>query len=182
MKSAFLSLYNIRRIRKYPPFEAAKSLVQSFVISRIDHCNAILYGLPAIHVNRLQRVQNAAARLLTNTPRYSHITPVIHWLPVKFRIIFKVNLLTFKALHGLAPAYLSDIVSFKGDSNYNLRSNFSNLLARPAIRSAKTTGDRAFSVAAPFLWNSLPESLRAVSSVNIFKKQLKTCLFKQAYC
>ena len=128
--------------------------------------------MPAIHVNRLQRVQNAAARLLTNTPRYSHITPVminLHWLPVKFRIIFKVNLLTFKALHGLAPAYLSDIMLFKGDSNYNLRSNFSYLLARPAIRSAKTTGDRAFSVAAPFLWNSLPESLTAVSSVNIFK-------------
>ena len=152
--------------------EAVKSLVQAFVISRIDYCNAILYGLPAIHVNRLQRVQNAATRLLTNTPRYSHITPVminLHWLPVKFRIIFKVNLLTFKALHGLAPAYLSDIMLFKGDSNYNLRSNFSYLLARPAIRSAKTTGDRAFSVAAPFLWNSLPESLRAVSSVNIFK-------------
>ena len=127
-QSAFFSLYNIRRIRKYLPFEAAKSLVQAFVISRIDYCNAILYGLPAIHVNRLQRVQNAAARLLTNTPRYSQITPVminLHWLPVKFRIIFKV-----KALHGLAPAYLSDIISFKGDSNYNLRSIFSNLLAR----------------------------------------------------
>ena len=157
--------------------------MQAFVISRIDYCNAILYGLPAIHVNRLQRVQNAAARLLTNTPLYSHITPVminLHWLPVKFRIIFKVNLLTFKALHGLAPAYLSDI-SFKGDSNHNLRSNFSNLLARPVIRSAKTTGDRVFSVAAPFLWNSLPENLGAISSVNIFK-QLKTYLFKQVYC
>ena len=152
--------------------EAVKSLVQAFVISRIDYCNAILFGLPAIHVNRLQRVQNAAARLLTNTPRYSHIIPVminLHWLSVKFRIIFKVNLLTFKALHGLAPAYFSDLISFKGDSNYNLRSNFSNLLAHPAIRSAKTTGDRAFSVAAQFLWNSLPESLRTVSSVNIFK-------------
>ena len=66
--------------------------------------------------------------------------------------------MTFKALHGLAPAYLSNNISFKGNSN--LRSKyFSNLLARPAIRSAKTTGDRASSVAAPFLWNSLPESL-----------------------
>ena len=160
-QSAFFSLYNIRRIRKYLPFEAAKSLVQAFVISRIDYCNAVLYGLPAILVNRLQRVQNAAARLLTNTPRYSHITPVminLHWLPVKFRIIFKVNLMTSKALHGLAPAYLSNIVSFKGNSNYNLRSNFRNSLARPAIRSAKTTGDRAFSVVAPFLWNSLPKN------------------------
>ena len=82
-----------------------------------------------------------------NTLRYSHITPAminLHLLPVKFRIIFKVNLMTFKALHGLAPAYLSDIKSLKVNSNYNLRSNFSNLVARPAIRSAKTTGDRAF--------------------------------------
>ena len=130
MAISFLSLYNIRRIRKYLLFEAAKSLVQALVISRIDYCNAILYGLPAVHVNRLQRVQNATARLLTNTQRYSHITPIminLHWLPVKFRIIFKVNLMTFKALHGLAPAYLSDIISFKGNSNFNLRLNFSNL-------------------------------------------------------
>ena len=68
-QSAFFSLYNIRRIRKYLPFEAAKSLEQAFATSRIDYCNAILYGLPAIHVNGLQRVQNAAARLLANTPR-----------------------------------------------------------------------------------------------------------------
>ena len=99
----------------------------------------------------------------------------LHWLPVKFRFIFKVNLLTFKALHGLAPTYLSDITSFKGDSNHNLRSNFSNLLVIYLFY-------RAFSVAAPFLWNSLPESPRVVSSVNIFKKQMKTYLFKQAYC
>ena len=89
--------------------------------------------------------------------------------------------MTFKALHGLAPASLSTFISFKGNSSYNLRSNFSHLLARLAIRSAKTTGDIAFSVAAPIIWNSLPESLRPVISVNIFKKQLKTDLFKQAY-
>ena len=74
----------------------------------------MLYGFPAVYVNRLQRVQNAAARLLTNTPRYSHITSMminLHWLPVKFTIIFKVNLMTFKALHGLAPAYLSPLPS-----------------------------------------------------------------------
>ena len=135
------------------PLKDAKSLVRALVIGRIDYCNAILFCLPPIHVNRLQRIQNAATRSLTNTPRYSHITTVLinlHWLPVKFRIIFKVNLMTFKPLHGLAPAYLSNIISFKGNSNYNLRSNFSNLLAHPAIRSAKATGDRAFSVAAPF--------------------------------
>ena len=70
--------------------EAAKTLIQALVISRLDHCNSILYGIPAIQTNKLQRVQNTAARLLTNTPRYSHITTVmvdLQWLSVKFRII-----------------------------------------------------------------------------------------------
>ena len=146
-QSAVYSLHNIRRIRKYLPLKAAKTLVQAMVISRIDYCNAILYGSLAIHIRKLQRVQNAAARLLANTARFSHITPVIldlHWLPVEFRIIFKMILMTFKALHGLAPPYLSDMLSYKAHLRYNLRCNDSNMLVRPAIRSARTTGDRAF--------------------------------------
>ena len=92
-QSAFYYIYNVRPIRIFLSFEAAKTLIQALVISRLDYCNSILYGIPAIQTNKLQRVQNAAARLLTNTPRFSHITPVmvdLHWLPVKFRIIFKV--------------------------------------------------------------------------------------------
>ena len=75
-QSAFYYFYNIR-IGKFLSFEAAKTLVQALVISRLDYCNSVLYGIPAIHTNKLQRVQNAAARLLTNKPRYSHITPVV---------------------------------------------------------------------------------------------------------
>jgi hypothetical protein len=103
-----------------------------------------LYGLPAIHINTLQRAQNAAARLITNTPRFSHITPVmieLHWLPVKFRIIYKVILFICKAMHGTAPAYLNNLIYFK-QSRYNLRSISNNLLARPEIKSGKTTGDQ----------------------------------------
>ena len=88
----------------------------------ISYCNSVLYGIPAIHTNKLQRVQNAAGRLLTNKPRYSHITPVmvdLHWLPVRFRIIFKVILFTFKAVHGTAPTYITNLLSFK-QSRYNL--------------------------------------------------------------
>lgn len=90
-QSAFYYIYNIRRIRKFLSFEAAKTLIQALVISRLDYCNLVLYGIPAIQTNKLQSVQNAATRLLTNTSRYSHITTVmveLHWLPVKFRIIF----------------------------------------------------------------------------------------------
>ena len=137
-QSAFYSLYNISRIRKYLPLEAAKTLVQAMVINRIDYCNAILYGLPAIHIRKLQCVQNAAARLLANTTRYSHITPVmidLHWLPVEFRIIFKMILMTFKPLHGLTPPYLSNMLSYKAHLRYNSRCDDSNMLVRPAIRS-----------------------------------------------
>ena len=62
-QSAFYFIYNIRRIRKFLSFEAAKTLVQALVISCLDYCNSVLYGIPAIHTNKLQRVQNATARL-----------------------------------------------------------------------------------------------------------------------
>ena len=103
----------------------------------------------------------------------------LHWLPVKARIQFKILLITFKAIHGLAPKYLCDLLTFKS-SLYNLRSSGSILLSMPAVRS-KTLGDRAFMVAAPTLWNSLPKELRAITNVNSFKAHIKTYLFKTLY-
>ena len=81
-------------------------------MGRIDYC--LLFGLPSVHLLKLQRLQNAAARLISNVPRYSHITPVLsslHWLPVKFRTDFKILPLTFKAIYGHAPGYLTDLVA-----------------------------------------------------------------------
>ena len=115
--------------------------------------------------------------------RYSHIAPFIvdlHWLPVEFRIIFKVISFTFKAVLGIAPTYITSLLSFK-QSRYNLRSVGSNTSARPEIKSSKTTGDRAFAFAAPFLWNALPPSLRAIHNIISCNKQLKTHLFRKAY-
>ena len=76
-KSGFFHLYNIRRIRKYLSQESARTLVHAFIIGRINHCNSHLFGLPSFHLLKLQRLQNAAARLISNVPRYSHITPVL---------------------------------------------------------------------------------------------------------
>ena len=148
-------------------------LVHSFITSRVDYCNSLLYGLPNYQFNKLQRVLNASARLVCNAPRFCHISPLLrglHWLPVKARIEFKILLITFKAIHGLAPKYLCDLLTFKS-SLYNLRSSDSILLSMPAVRS-KTLGDRAFMVAAPTLWNSLPKELRATTNVNSFKAQI----------
>ena len=91
-----------------------KRIVNAFVISRIDYCNSILYGLPTVEHEKLQRVQNIAARLITGSSRRDHITPVLknlHWLPVKLRITFKILLLTYKILNGQSPSYLTSLIS-----------------------------------------------------------------------
>ena len=107
--NAFYYLYNIRRIRKYLSRRSTETLIHAFVSSRVDYCNSLLYGLPTYQLHKLQRVQNAAARLIFRESRYCHVSPLLfnlHWLPVKFRIDFKILLLTYKAINGLAPFYL----------------------------------------------------------------------------
>ena len=105
----------------------------------------------------------------------------LHWLPVKLRIKYKILLMTFKAIHGLSPDYIKSLVQVKKKSLYNLRSNDEVLLAPPTFKSSKTTGDRAFQVAAPFEWNKLPKSLRLENDLKSFKTKLKTFLFQKAY-
>ena len=131
---------------------------------------------------QLQSIQNIAARLVTLTPKYDHISPVLrrlHWLPISARIEFKVICLTFRIINGLAPAYMRDLVCFK-QTTRSLRSANKMLLVIPKTRT-KMYGDRAFSAIAPRLWNELPQSLREDNNLSKFKKCLKTYLFKKAY-
>ena len=179
--SSFYYIYNIRRIRKYLSHQTAISLIHAFITSKLDNCNSLLYGLPNIHINKLRRVQNAAARLVTNTPRICHITPILkdlHWLPIKYRIEFKIVLLIFKCLYGLAPQYLVDLIAVAAQSIYNLRLRNETLLVPATARCLPTLGDRAFQ---PTLWNSLPAEIRNIKSLTSFKRALKTYFFKIAF-
>ena len=100
--AAFYYLCNIRRIRKYLTKECTETLIHAFISSSLDYCNSLLFGVPECHLHKLQRFQNAAARLIFQESRFCHITPLLkslHWLPVKFRIVFKIILITFKAIH-----------------------------------------------------------------------------------
>uniref|UniRef100_A0A8C2JFA8 Reverse transcriptase domain-containing protein n=1 Tax=Cyprinus carpio TaxID=7962 RepID=A0A8C2JFA8_CYPCA len=181
-KKAFFHLRNIAKLRNMLPVPDAEKLVHAFMTSRLDYCNALLGGCPASSINKLQVVQNAAARVLTRSRKYDHITPILqslHWLPIKFRISYKILLLTYKALNGLAPAYLTSLLPRYNPSR-SLRSQNAGLLIVPRIAKS-TKGGRAFSHLAPKLWNSLPDNVRGSDTLSLFKSRLKTHLFGQAF-
>ena len=181
-KSAFFHLKNISRLCPSLSDSVAETLIHAFISSRLDYCNGVLFGLPNKSIDRLQYVQNSAARVLTRTKRWQHITPTLkrlHWLPVKHRIHYKLLLLIYKSLHALAPQYLANLLNDYTPGR-NLRSADTELLT---IRHAKkrTLGNRAFYVAAPALWNSLPLEICQAPSLDSFKSALLRHLFTQAF-
>ena len=156
--SSFYHIYNIRRIRKYLSRQSAEILVFAFLTSLLDYCNGLLYGLPDCLSNKQQRVQKAWARLIIREQKFCHVTPLIyefHWLPIKYRIEFKILLITFKILNVLGPTYLSSLISLRLPSKYNLRNSRDNLLlSYSRFKSKGTPGDRSFTCAAPKLWKA----------------------------
>ncbi len=113
-KTAFFHLKNISKLRPMLSMSNAEMLINAFMTSRLDYCNALVGGCSACLINKLHMVQNAAARVLTRTRKYNHLSPVmstLQWLPIKHRIDFKIVLITYKALNGLAPQYLSGLLS-----------------------------------------------------------------------
>ena len=182
-QSSYVHLRRIAAIRESLTLPAAEQLILAFISSRLDFCNSLLAGLPQHTLQRLQKVQNAAARLLTRTKTSQHITPILrdlHWLPVNYRIQFKILLLTFKALHGLAPSYIQGKLQYRNLRPGLRSSSSSHILSVPKTRLA-TYGDRAFSSFAPRLWKSLPDESRDEKDLSSFKLHLKTHLFNLAF-
>ena len=157
-------------------------MINCSITSRLDYCNSLLYGAKGYNISQLQLCQNNAARMLSLRRKFDHITPVLkdlHWLPVEQRIEYKVLLLTYKALHGKAPAYISQLLSLYTPTR-PLRSENKNLLRVPRCR-LEGFGRRCFAYAAPSLWNPLPTPVKCASSIDTLKSSLKTYLFNVAY-
>ena len=182
--SAFFYLHNIKSIMKYLHEDSLHTLVHAFVTNRLDYCNSLLHGASKEQIAKVQRVQNAAARLLMNVGKHSHITPILyelHWLPIQARIKFKIILFAFKAVHNLAPSYINSLLTIKSKSSYGLRSNDGLYLEPAKGKMLKTFGARSFQAAAPYLWNRLPHEIRLIESLHKFKKAIKTFLFNEAF-
>ena len=119
-----------------------------------------------------------AARFVTGARKFDHISPLLvqlHWLPISYRVVFKLLLMIFKALNGLAPRYLVEFLQYQNLCR-TLRSNSLELLLQQKFNT-KTYGDRAFSICAPRLWNSIPLDIRKSNSVSTFKKTIKDLPF-----
>ena len=163
-------LRNIAKIRRYMTIDEAKKIVHAFVCSKVDYCNAILYGIKQTTLDKLQRVQDQAARLIDN--RTISITNQtfrdLHWLKIEERVVFKFMLLVHNYFVGKAAAYFTEMLLIKDASKRLLHISFMNTVP----------GRRTFSYASPRLWNRLPEDVRLQDDTDKFKTMLKTVLFR----
>jgi hypothetical protein len=184
VSGCFAALRQLRQIRSAVPTATFHSLVVALVMSRLDYGNGVLIGLPTHLVRRLQSVQNAAARLIFRLRRFDHITDALvslHWLRVPERVVYKIAVLTFKVLHSIAPEYLGPVVRVADlPGRQTLRSASTNRLVVPPFKLS-TIGSRAFPVAGPQVWNSLPENITSAPSLATFRRRLKTHLFNRSH-
>lgn len=179
IRTSYFHLRRIAKIRRHLDQSSCAKAVIAFVTSRVDYHNGLLAGISCKNLDRLQRVQNNAARLVSQSPRHCHITPVLsdlHWLPIRARIDFKILMNVHKAVHSAnAPAYLKDLCSPYTPTRTLRSSSVPHLLS--VSRTKRKIGDRAFKTYACNIWNKLPQSLRDFDDVLSFKNHLKTHFF-----
>ena len=182
-KAVHFHLWNIGRIRKSVTYEACEKIMHDLITFRLDYCSSTLYGVTEAQHQQLQKMFNIAASILTLTPQSNDIETVLletlHWLPVAQCIQYKILLVTFKVLHGLAPQHLSELRKLQV-TEWDTRQTDTNRLHQTVMKTT-TFDDRAFVAAVPTLWNSLPVKMRLVDSINIFKKQTNMHLFPSSH-
>ena len=181
-KAVYLEIRRLRHMSAFVDEGSLKTLASSFILSRLDYCNSLFKNINKEQISKLQKLQNFAAKVILRKSIRDHVTPCLihlHWLPVQYRIDFKLAVLVFKCLNGLAPVYLSNLIE-KYIPPRTLRSSNLNLVTSK-VGVYKKLGDRAFSVSAPAVWNALPLELRRTSTLELFKRNLKTHFFSLCF-
>ena len=179
-RACFLELRKISSIKKFLPREAVIKLVASTILSRLDYCNSVYLGITEEQFDRLQRIQNSAARMILGKRKRDHITPLLrelHWLPVRARCQYKVAVLAYRHFDGsLAPSLDSCLNTFIPTRNLRSANEKSLVVPRYNLKSA---GFRSFRVRAPIIWNALPLEVKNAQNLTSFKRILKSHLFQQ---
>ena len=177
-RTGYYQLWQLRPLLRRLHDDAAKTLIQAFINTRLDYYNSLYYGIADGLMSLMQSVQNAAARLITGVRRCEHITPVLrqlHWLPVRRRVGFKPSTLVYRSLAGTAPQRWW---VYTGQCRWPPSIAVCWQSTCIVNRSRKQFGDRCFATATPMLWNSLPEQLRQPDiTFGQFKRSLKTFMF-----
>ena len=160
---------------------STKTISNSLITSRLDYCNSLINNIAKQDLSKLQRVQNCLARVVLRAPRFSPSLPLLkqlHWLPVNYRIKFKLS----TQVHIVLLQYINHLILHFSNVPRQLRSSPSQESQQLSIpRTKLNLGKRAFSVAAPIIWNELPTTLKSCESLASFRKNLKTYLFKIAF-
>ena len=178
-KIAYMNLHNIHKIRNVLTDHSAAQLIHALILSRIDYCNTILYGMSDSVISDLQHIPNTAARILAKCGNsFIHsklILKKLHWLPIKQRIVFKIRITTNKAYHSIAPKYMCDLIT-RRQYNRELRPNDQMNLVVPLVKR-KYLWKRSFSHATqpppPCECNKLDLSIRKSERLESLMKKLK---------
>lgn len=176
-KNCFHTMRKIASMKRYISPNQCKILIHALVLSSLDYCNSLYYGVNSSNTRQLQVIQNRACRIVFGLKKTSSVNEhlkELHWLKVEERIEFKIILLTFKCLNNLAPSYLTELLQYN-----NISGSRAPTLKQLSCNS--TVGDRAFISHAPKLWNRLPQDLKQCSDIDTFKRNLKTFLFRKSY-
>ncbi len=174
-KKGFYHVKDLHSLRKFLNQKETNTAAHAFVTSILDYGNSLFYGISVYLTEKMQVLQNAAAKAVVKKRKFDHISEdrmKLNWLPIEARIKFKYLLITWKCLHGKAPSYLQELLI----SNKSIRIQCQNTFIIPKVNNV-THGGIAFTKAAPILWNALPVHIRKIDNIEQFKKNLKTHLF-----
>ena len=180
--TSYLTLKRIGKIRHLLDQSILKILMQALLLSRLDYCNGLLLGTVDFQLEKLQKLQSMACRLIFGLRKSDQISDKLqslHWLKIREWKQYKITVIVFQCLQGTSPKYLRDLIP-KQTTNRNLRSAENHKL--PVIRSNTAQRYNSLMVSmGPRIWNALPADLRCTEHIETFKNNIKTHLFKVSY-
>lgn len=188
-RACYANIRILSRVRRYLSFKASKMLASALVSSRLDYCNSLLASCTGKDLRRLQILQNILCRVVCRLPwraRVSSSMKSLHWLPIRFRINFKISVIVYKTLQSGEPKYLKEFLHPYASSKNTRRSNPDKKFLITfnfdrKLHSSTHQLSHSFAYSAPRLWNDLPFDLRSAETLASFRKNLKTHLFSVAY-